>query len=185
MKRKSIAIDMDGVIADTATQFRTWYERETGIQIPASAFEGIPEDDCLPDGAVRRYLYQPGFFRTMPVMPGAQQAVQRLMETFDIYIVSAAMEFQQSLPEKCGWLSEHFPFLSWQQLVFCGDKSIINTDYMIDDHVKNLDRFAGRAFLFTAGHNRDIRHHRRLANWDEALEVMTAEVASPDRSNSL
>lgn len=185
MKRKSIAIDMDGVIADTATQFRIWYEKETGMHLPASALEGVPEDECLPDGAVRRYLYRQGFFRSIPVVPGAQEAVQQLMKAYDVYIVSAAMEFPLSLPEKQDWLSEHFPFITWHNMVFCGNKSIVNTDYMIDDHVKNLDRFRGKTFLFTAPHNIAVRHHQRLNNWQEALAVLERELVSPAKSNSL
>ncbi len=37
-KRKTIAIDMDGVIADTASQFILWYEREFGERIEKEAF---------------------------------------------------------------------------------------------------------------------------------------------------
>jgi 5'-nucleotidase len=185
MNKKTIAVDMDGVLADTAAQYRKWYERETGIQLPHSAFEGVSEDECLPDGTARRYLYVPGFFRTTPVVPGAQAALQQLMKDYEIYIVSAAMEFPQSLPEKLDWLAEHFPFITWHNVVFCGNKGIIGTHYMIDDHVKNLDRFSGKPLLFSAPHNIHVQHHQRLANWQEALNVMQAELSEPQRNNSL
>lgn len=176
MKRKTIAIDMDGVLADTAAQFRIWYEKETGILLPQDAFDGRPEDECLPDGAVRRYLYIPGFFRTTPLVAGAQAAMQWIQQHFEVYIVSAAMEFPQSLPEKLDWLAAHFPFISWKHVVFCGNKGIINTDYMIDDHVKNLDFFGGKPFLFAAPHNKNITHHQRLHSWEEAVAVLQAEL---------
>lgn len=35
-KRKTIAIDMDGVIADTVAQFILWYEKEFGERIEKS-----------------------------------------------------------------------------------------------------------------------------------------------------
>lgn len=179
MRRKTIAVDMDGVLANTAAQYRSWYEEETGIQLPDTAFDGLPEIECLPGGAVQRYLYQPGFFRTMPVMPGAQEALHSLMEDYDVYIVSAAMEFPQSLSEKLEWLAEHFPFITWHNVVFCGNKGIIGTDFMIDDHLKNLDRFRGKAFLFSAPHNIHVKHHQRLHNWAEALAVLKAQLTVP------
>lgn len=175
-KRKTIAIDMDGVIADTISQFILWYEKDFGERIERTAFDGVPESDGLPNGAVRKFVLRPGFFRTVPVMEGAQEAVLELMKNFDVYIVSAAVEFPQSLSEKYEWLQEHFPFISWRNIVFCGDKSIIGTDYMIDDHLKNLDCYSGHCILFTAGHNKGINRHTRTNNWKEVLELFEKEL---------
>src|SRR5207249_818581 len=130
-----------------------WYEKDYGIRIDKEALQGVPEDEAFPDNAVRKFLFTPGFFRTVPLIPGAQQAVKKLMENFEVYIVSAAMEFPQSLTEKYEWLREHFPFVAWRNIIFCGDKSIIATDYLIDDHCKNLDCCTGKALIYTAAHN--------------------------------
>ncbi len=176
IKRKTIAIDMDGVIADTVTHFINRYEREFGERIPKEAFDGVPESEGLPNGAVRKFVLEPGFFRTVPVMDGAREAVMQLMKNFDVYIVSAAMEFPQSLIEKYEWLQEHFPFISWRNIILCGDKSIIGTDYMIDDHLKNLDCYSGNCILFSAGHNIGIDRHRRINNWDEATKLFDKEL---------
>ena len=175
MKKKSIAIDMDNVIADVATHFIDWYERDYGVRVEEETLRGVPENDAFPDNAVIKFLFTPGFFRTVPVMPGSQQAVMRLMEDFEIYIVSAAMEFPHSLFEKYEWLREHFPFISWRNIIFCGDKSIINTDYLIDDHCKNLDNCSGKALLFSALHNANINHHHRLNDWNEVVEYLEKE----------
>ena len=167
---------MDGVIADTVAQFITWYEKEFGERIHKSSFDGVPEAEGLPNGAVRKLVYMPGFFRTVPVMEGAKEAVLDLMKNFDIYIVSAAMEFPQSLIEKYEWLHEHFPFIKWNNIIFCGDKSIIGTDYMIDDHVRNLDSYKGTAILFTAGHNIGIDRHTRINDWKEVVDLFNKEL---------
>ncbi|HSZ25495.1 MAG TPA: hypothetical protein VK766_07260 [Cytophagaceae bacterium] len=176
MRKKSIAIDMDNVIADVETHYINWYEKETGIRISKETLKGIPETEAFPDKqAIRRFLTTPGFFQTVPVMPGAKDALLKLHPIFDIYIVSAAMEFPQSLTEKKSWLQEHFPFISWKNIVFCGDKSIIGTDFMIDDLLKNLDTFKGKAFLFTASHNINIDKYTRIRNWEEAVPLLIAE----------
>jgi 5'(3')-deoxyribonucleotidase len=166
---------MDGVIADTIENFINWYERDHGVRVLKDAFIGKPESEGLPDNAVRRYVYTPGFFRSVPVMEGAKEAVSELMKSFEVYVVSAAMEFPQSLFEKYEWLQEHFPFIRWSNIIFCGDKSIIGTDYMIDDHVKNLDCCRGKTFLFTAGHNAGIDRHTRVNNWKEVVELLKKE----------
>lgn len=169
-RRISIAVDMDGVIADTETHFIQYYENESGEKFDRQDMLGVPENLAFPDKtAVRRYVNMPGFFRTLPRIPGAVSAVKALMADFDVFIVSAAMEFPLSLYEKKLWLEEHFPFISWKHIVFCGDKSIIKTDYLIDDHLKNLDNFSGIPIMFTAAHNIHYNHHQRVNNWNEIL----------------
>ncbi len=169
--RISIGVDMDGVLADTETQFITYYEKETGEKFDKSAMIGVPESAAFPDKAApMRYILSPGFFRTLPLIEGGVDAIRKLMENFEVYIVSAAVEFPLSLYEKKLWLEEHFPFIPWTHIVFCGDKSIIKTDYLIDDHLKNLDYFSGIPLMFTAAHNVKADHHKRLNNWQEILE---------------
>jgi len=169
--RITIAVDMDGVLADTVSHFIRYYEAETGEQVDPKTLLGVPENIMLPDKtAVRRYVHTPGFFRNPPLIKGSVSAIKSLMEDFNVFIVSAAMEFPLSLFEKKQWLEEHFPFISWKNIVLCGDKSIIKADYLIDDHLKNLDNFAGKPLLFTAAHNVYVNLHHRLNNWDEILE---------------
>jgi 5'-nucleotidase len=168
--RISIAVDMDGVLADTETHFVHYYETESGEKVDRNTLLGVPENIAFPDKtAVRRYVNTPGFFRTLPLIPGGVHAIKTLMEDFDVFIVSAAMEFPLSLFEKKQWLEEYFPFISWRNIVFCGDKSIIKTNYLIDDHIKNLDNFSGIPLLFSASHNVHVTHHQRVNNWNEIL----------------
>lgn len=182
MKKKTIAIDMDGVIADTVANFISWYERDCGVRISRDAFEGVPEKDGLPNNTVKKYVYAPGFFRSVPVMDGAREAVLELMQNFEVYIVSAAMEFPQSLVEKYEWLKEHFPFISWRNIIFCGNKGVIATDYMIDDHVRNLDCCKGKTLMFTAGHNSGVNHHQRVNNWKEVIKFLKREAEADSLS---
>ncbi|WP_342327401.1 5'(3')-deoxyribonucleotidase [Pedobacter sp. FW305-3-2-15-E-R2A2] len=174
--KKTIGIDMDGVLADIEQQFMDWYENEFGVRVPREERLGVLEPEGFPDKtAIKRYVYTPGFFRTIPVMEGAVAAVIRLMEDYEVYIVSAAMEFPQCLFEKHQWLAEHFPFISWTNIIFCGDKSIIDTDYLIDDHCKNLDFCKGKAIMFDASHNVNQHHHVRVKSWNEVLTLLEKE----------
>lgn len=171
--KKSIAIDMDGVLADIEDQILDWYKEETGVTVTRQDMQGRQEDDIFPDkGMLRKILNKPGFFRTLPVMEGAVETVKALMEDYEVYVVSAAMEFPLSLFEKREWLAEHFPFISWKNIIFCGDKHIIDTDYMIDDHCKNLDFCKGKPIMFTAFHNINQNHHERINHWNEVSDLL-------------
>ncbi|WBL20829.1 5' nucleotidase, NT5C type [Zunongwangia sp. HRR-M8] len=171
MKKQSIAIDMDGVMADVETHFLTWYNKEYSENLSREDIRGKSESNAFPvKGIIKKYANSSHFFETAPVMDGAIHAVQKLQENYEIYVVSAAMEFPISLTEKRNWLQNHFPFISWKNIIFCGNKSIINTDFMIDDHPKNLDPFKGETLLFEAFHNLKVKNHSRAKNWKEVLD---------------
>ncbi|TDO23926.1 5' nucleotidase, NT5C type [Pedobacter duraquae] len=173
LKKKTIAIDMDGVLADIEAQALNWYERDFHVKLTKADLQGKTEMDLFPEkGIIRDFVLTKGFFLTLPVMEGAVEAVKSLSEHFEIYVVSAAMEFPLSLNEKLEWLGIHFPFISWKNIIFCGDKSIINTDYMIDDHIKNLDHFKGKTIMFHAFHNGSVTHHDRANNWNEVIALL-------------
>ena len=171
--KKTIAIDMDNVIVDIETNWINFYEKEYGVQINKEDLLGIPEEEAFPDPvAARALIHKPGFFRMTPAVPGAVDALLKLSADYHIYIVSAAMEFPNSLKEKYEWLAEHCPFISWKNIIFCGDKSVVVTDYLIDDHLKNLDFTKGKPLLFTASHNVNVQKHTRVNNWQEVLDLL-------------
>ena len=167
-----IAIDMDGVIADVSEQFFRYDEKDFGKRRSYDEVAGRREIDAFP--RLREYVYAKGFFRTTPVMEDSQEIVRSLNENYEIFIVSAATEFPQSLPEKQEWLNEHFPFIKWQQMVFCGLKTIVSADIMIDDHFKNLDHFPGTTILFSQPHNLNAGNgkHKRVNSWQEIASIL-------------
>jgi len=167
-----IAIDMDGVLADVAEQFLRYDERDFGKRKTLEEIAGFEERKAFP--RCREYVYSNGFFRTVPVMEHSQEILKQLNDEYEVFIVSAATEFPQSLPEKLEWLNEHFPFIQWQQIVFCGIKTIVNADMMIDDHFKNLDHFEGTTFLYSQPHNlhRSDGRHKRVHSWPEIASIL-------------
>ncbi len=173
--QKTIAIDMDGVLADVEAHALNLYFKRSGIVLTKNDIEGRPESEMLPDGLFYKLVREKGFFREVPVISGAIEAIKKLSENFTIYIVSAAMEFPQSLPEKREWLAEHFPDISWRNIIFCGDKTVIKTDYMIDDHAKNLDFCQGKAIMFAAFHNQGQNHHPKFDNWEDVTKFLETE----------
>ena len=167
-----IIIDMDEVMADTIGQFVTWFGNE-GITVDRAALDGKTIQEMFPSyEQARQFLYTDGFFRTTPVMADATKVVEALNKAHEVFIVSAAMEFPQSLFEKYEWLAEHFPFITWQQIAFCGSKQLVSGDYMIDDHLKNLDYFDGEKILFTSPHNTLVTKYTRVNSWQDVANLL-------------
>ena len=169
-----IAIDMDGVMADTTQQYINYYAQRYGVTIDKAVLNGQPETDGFPHdkGVIRGFLYEPGFFRDKPVIKDSQEVIRALQDKYEVFIVSAAIEFPRSLNEKLLWLEEHFPFISWQNIVFCGSKTIVQAEYMIDDHVKNLQHFKGEGLMYTAPHNINITDYKRVNTWEEVSKLL-------------
>jgi 5'(3')-deoxyribonucleotidase len=120
---------------------------------------------------LRAHLYDPGFFRNLPVMKDCVTVIEQLNKKYKVFIVSAAMEFPNSLKDKLDWLNEHFSFLGWRQFAFCGSKEIVQADYMIDDLVRNFTAFSGKPYLYSGPHNTEITAYDRLDNWQHVAEV--------------
>jgi 5'-nucleotidase len=171
---KRIAIDMDEVIADAENRFFEWYEKDYGIKIPVEKLHGrhfpeIVDEQHMP--IVKKYPWKEGFFKDLAVIKGSQEVISELVKKYEIFITTAAMEFPNSLVHKLEWLNKYFPYISWQNIVFCGDKSIIHADYMIDDSVRHFKRFSGQGILFTAPHNINVDWKPRLNSWKEVGDM--------------
>lgn len=173
--KKRIAIDMDDVMADTHAKFVKLYlegdmPRYTLEELKEKSFHELFDD--YEYEAISKRVYEPGFFRDIPVMEGAQDVITALMKKYDIFIASAAQEFPNSLREKWEWLQEHFPAISWRNYIFMGDKSVLNTAYLIDDMPRNLRTFQGKGLLFDALHNQDDKQFKRVKSWEEIARIL-------------
>jgi 5'(3')-deoxyribonucleotidase len=164
---------MDDVLADATGQFINFYQKEFGVMVPRESLNFKDEVEGFPDHreVVSSFTFRKNFFRTMAVNDNSQEVMKKLNQKYEVFIVSSAMEFPNSLTEKLAWLNEHFPFLHWKQFVFCGKKSIVHGDYMIDDLPHNLETFNGTKLLYTAPHNLQFNHFKRVNNWKEIGET--------------
>jgi len=105
--KKIIYIDMDGVIANfkKAADEGGWKHR--------------------PDKNVD--------YRNLEIMPGANEALMKLNEDFDIFIASTPPWARPDMwGAKREWLEEHFPWLT-RKLILTHRKDLLIGDILIDD----------------------------------------------------
>lgn len=172
---QTIAIDMDEVITDTAAKLEAWYFRDYGTRFEDKDLQGKELRHAIPPEhlkAFQAYLNTPGFFRDLAPMEGCVEVLREINERYELYLVSAAMEFPFSLKDKLDWAMESLPFLGWQQICLCGSKRIIQTDIMIDDRPRNFTHFQGRKMLYTAHHNFGEIRFERVDNWRQVAEKL-------------
>ena len=165
-----IAIDMDEVIADALSGYLERYREEFRIELVRADLTGKKVYDVVQAEhreAVRAYPVAEAFFRNLRAIEGSQDVIRELGEHYEIFIATAAMEFPTSFVAKFEWLQEHFSFVSPLNIVFCGDKSILAADYLIDDHARHFKNFRGEGILYSAPHNAAETGYRRVDSWQD------------------
>ena len=164
---------MDEVIADSLGKRLGCYNRRFNRQLRRDQLEGHLEDAVPPDhvAALAEQERDPGFFADLACLPGSVDGVAALAHSHEIVIATAAMEVPTSFAAKFAWLRTHFPFIPPSQIVFCGDKSVLDVDYLIDDQPRHFERLRGTGVLFTAPHNRHERRYLRVDGWDDVRRL--------------
>ena len=99
---------------------------------------------------LRAFLDAEDFYEELDVIPDSQRVLEQLSTRFEIFIATQAMVVPNSLGPKYRWLQRHFSFIPPTHYVFCGTKSILRADYLIDDQPRNLIRFEGQGLLYSA-----------------------------------
>lgn len=176
---KRIAVDMDEVLAKYTEKVIKQLEKETGHVINLSEISGAFLSKSLSGkylDIVTSYPYREGFFRDLDVMEHSQEVLDRLNKDYEVYIVSSTLQHPNAPKDKLAWLKEHFPFIHFRKIVFCGDKNIIRADYLIDDHPRHLEDFQGRPILFTAFHNIHENRFQRANNWLEVEQIINTNI---------
>lgn len=165
---RRICVDMDEVMADTLAEHLRRYNQTFNEDVTPADLVGKGIWEVTPydrQRQLRAFLDAEDFFAVLDVLPHAQPVLKSLSARFDIYIATQAMIVPNSLGPKYGWLQRHFPFIPPTNYVFCGDKSILRADFLIDDLPANLQCFQGQGLLFSAPHNLTAKGFTRVNNW--------------------
>jgi len=176
---KRICVDMDEVIADAVAEHLLRYNRDYNETLTVADLRGKWLWDVVHEdrhAALEAYLRSDDFFAVLTVMPDAQRVLRELQSHYEVFIATAAMEVPTSFTAKYNWLGEHFPFIPPSHVVFCGDKSILRADYLIDDNPRQLHRFGGEGILFHSHHNINVTGFRRVRNWLEVEKLFEEEL---------
>ena len=172
-RRLRIAIDMDEVMADALAEHVRRYNAMFGTQLTLDDLHGRHLEDHIPPEhrAAAEAMLDSTFFDELAILPDCQDVVRELAVRHNVFIVTAAMDVPCSFDAKYRWLQRHFPFIRSSHIVFCGDKGIIDADYLIDDRARHFLSFKGRPLLFAAPHNAHESRYPRVSSWTEVREM--------------
>lgn len=162
-----IVVDMDGVIADALAKQVKLYNRDNGTSLEPEDLASLKDQTILQ--GIDAYPQKPGFFADLLPVVGAIEGVARLQKRHEVFVCTAAMEFPHSFNDKFGWLRRHLTSLDPHNIVYCGHKSIIAADVLIDDSPRHFQGFQGVGMTFDSPLNRQDNRYERLWGWEDVF----------------
>lgn len=168
---------MDEVMADTYRHCLDLYNARFNRTLTPENCQGQHLFEAIPPehrDEVRSFFDTHEFFAGITVMAGALEVIEALSRRYEVFVVSAAMDVPVSFAAKFEWLERHFPFIPTSHIVFCGDKSIVLADYLIDDNIRQLNAFRGQGLLFHAPHNTRETRWKRVKDWWDVRGLLLA-----------
>lgn len=145
-ERQIVYVDMDDVLCDyTVAHIRT-RKQHPDIAFPQSI---------------------PGFFEHLLPTDGAIDAIRKLRDEFEVFVLSApSTRNPLSYMEKRIWIERHFDYAFTKKLILSPDKGLLIGHFLIDDHDfgKGQQRFEGELILFRS---------ERFPDWNAVVAYLT------------
>ena len=110
----------------------------------------------------------PGLFGKMEPMSGAIEAVHKLAEVYDVFILSTApWKNPSAWSDKVTWVTKYFDDVFHKRMIITHRKDLVEGDYLIDDRGKNgTSEFKGEWIQLGS---------ERFPDWDAVLEYLLLE----------
>ena len=181
-------VDLDGVVGDFTFRLREILAGIRGVDpasLPLERSWDFNEWGLGPDEYAthhRAAVMEHDLFATMPVMPGATEALWRLSDAgIWIRIITHRLYVHwghsKAIADTAAWLDMHR--IPYRDLCFLGDKPQVEADAYIDDAAHNIAarRAAGNTVLvFDQPYNRGLAGPR-AHDWTE-VEAIVGDLAA-------
>jgi 5'-nucleotidase len=179
MKKPIILVDQDGVLADYTKRY---------LEVIADHFPELPF--LLPEEAdkfdtekhfpeeyhaqIDALSVQAGFFRSLPPIPGALDAMREMLSLgYDVRICTAPKKvFHHCVPEKFLWVEQHLGREWVERIVMTRDKTLVSGAILIDDKPKvtGVRKPEWEHIVFDRPYNKNAKGRR--CDWSNFRDVL-------------
>ncbi len=163
--KKIIAVDVDDVVADLVNEWLRKYNEDH--------HDSLKEDDILTwdiasytkiGSKIYEYLKRRDLYDNVVPILGASWGIEKLRE-FGFRVIFVTNSTPEHSGVKYEWLKKYKMISSRDDYVEAADKSLILSNYLIDDNPKNIINFKGQGTVFTKSWNKSLRGYLRFPDW--------------------
>ena len=181
MKKKTILIDMDGVVCNYTQKMLDLAVSRFGLpQHKAEEAVFFETEKIFPEEVqerVEKLSLEHNFFLSLEPLPGAIEAISEMLSDpkLDVWVCSSPKKTGETChSEKFLWLRKYFGQKFAERLILTRDKTLVYGDYLIDD--KSLvvgvnEKPFWEHVVFDQPYNRESTVKKRMnwSNWKEVL----------------
>lgn len=140
-----VVLDVDGVLAEQVPPVLARAEKEMGVRMRKEEITAwdTPVGGVPFDKLILKYLLDPEFVMSMPIVEEAQSAVKMIRANCKVVVASSRPKETEAYTIK--WLVDNFELTSGMFRNTTGTKkSAISAHVLIDDYIPNLKSFTDR-----------------------------------------
>ena len=174
MNRPIVLVDMDGVLADFESAVLSHVRAlHPGITIPPMTKFRVHHnfDDEIIQQEIISYITSEGFFRNLPLIDGALDGWQRLIDLgYAPRICSTPIRTNPwSESEKRAWLTKHLGAKVAEEAFIDRNKYLHGGVTLIDDRtdLRHASKAPWQQILFDATYNQELETDYRLYGWND------------------
>lgn len=184
--KKRIMVDMDEVI--TTGGFLYLINKYTNANYTEEDFKTYYMEDILDDKKeFFKWFQNYNVYDYSTLYDNVYEVLEKLNNEYELFIGTSYIlkeiinDTAFLIPQKYEYLLKNFTFLNPYNIIFLGNKSVLDVDIKIDDRIDNLSG-AKTKLLFTAYHNKDISDNElkklgiiRVNNWLDIEKILLKE----------
>lgn len=120
---------------------------------------------------VIQYYLNPEFVRTQPIMEGAKEFINELMQIADVYLITAIDPSLMGI--RMERLLTDFPELPKENIIMGYQKNLIHVDFLLDDNPNNIIHSSAKyPVIFRKPWNKDLHNYLSVGSYDEFISLV-------------
>lgn len=186
---KTLLLDVDEVLANFQDPVLAIGNKLTGKNITPETYtewDLFSQFTSEEKDLICKEIEKPGFCQSLPVRPGAQEAIDEIRSFMHVFPVTSPFHSESWVYERVQWLHKHFGFHR-SQVINTSAKYMIHGDAILDDnpsHVTSwLDpshlevniapRTKGLGMMWHIPNTRTLPYdHLRVRTWEEVIQKL-------------
>ena len=178
-KKVRLLVDMDGVVTNFNKQIWDIFEKEFDIKkFPRPEVLPFYAEEAYGDPLFKSQMHwintEQGFFKNLPPIDGAIEALHDLEKDYEVFICTAPLLLNPTCcDDKMWWVKKHLGEEWKRRTIITKDKTVIDGDFLIDDKpiiTGIAEEPIWQRIIFDQPYNKNTVG-RRL-NWENYREVI-------------